>query len=118
MRSQPSADSACGGGLGIVEVVGHDAAAPEEDLPGLPGGHVAPLAVDDAQLEPRAGPPDGGGDGLDVVVRGGGRRRAALGQPVAGDDRRRRGARRRTRRMSSTGMSAAPVTATRRVDRS
>ena len=58
--------------------------------PASPGTDVGAAVVDDAHLEPRAGPADRGGDGLGVVVL---RRRAggtALGEPVAGDDLRER----------------------------
>ena len=64
--------------------------------------------------KPGPGPADRGGDGLGVVAGDGGRRGAALGEAVAGDDGRRTAARASMRRISSTGMSAAPVTATRR----
>ena len=103
-----------GGGLGVVEVVRHDAAAPQQDLAGLAGRHVAPSPSTMRSSKPGRGRPT-----VVAIVSAsssgrGGRRGAALGEPVAGDDRRRTAARRSMRRMSSTGMSAAPVTATRR----
>ncbi len=77
------------GGLGIVEVAGHDAPAAQHHLTGLSGGDV-PTVVDDADLEAGPGPADRGGDGLDVVVGGRRRRRSRLGEAVAGDDDRER----------------------------
>ena len=86
VRSHPSGANASAVASRIVEIPGHDAPPPEQDLPGRPGGHVVPVVVDDAQFEAGPGPPHRGGDGLDVVTGRGGRRGAAFGEPVAGDD--------------------------------
>ena len=86
--------------------------------PGSPVGTSLPSPSTMRSSKPGPRPADRGGDGLDVVVGRGGRGRAGLGEPVPGDDHARTAARRAIRRISSTGMSAAPVTATRRLDRS
>ena len=79
-----------GGGVGIVEVVGHDAPAPQQDLPRRTCRDVSLLVVHDAQLEPGPRPAHRGGDGFGVVARPGGGGRPRLGQPVPGDDDRER----------------------------
>src|SRR5205823_14787883 len=53
----------------VVEVTGHDRLAADDDLTRFARGDVAASAVGDADLEPRAGPAHGGGDGLEVVLR-------------------------------------------------
>ena len=118
VRSQPSARERLRRRLRIVEVVGHDAAAAEEDLAGLPGRHVAAARRRRCAARSRVGvvptvvamvSTSSPGDVAAAVP--------AFGEPVAGDDVE-NGSSSSTRRISSTGMSAAPVTATRRVERS
>ena len=57
MRSHPSAERACGGRLGIVEVVRHDAAAAQEDLARLARRHVVPLPSTMRSSNPGRGRP-------------------------------------------------------------
>ena len=57
--------------------------AAEEDLAGLARRHVAPVGLDEAELETGPGPAHGGGHGLGVVAGFGRAGRAALGEAVA-----------------------------------
>jgi hypothetical protein len=74
-----------GRGIGVVEVLPHHAAAPQDDLARAAPGHVVSVAVDEPKLERGPEPADCRGDRLGVVVGRGARGRARLGEPVSRD---------------------------------
>ena len=87
--------------------------------PGLTGGHVLARRRRRCRIsKPGRGRPTVVATVSTSSSGRGAARRTGLGQPVAGDQHRRTAARRGPGAPARTGMSAAPVTATRRLDRS
>ena len=108
-----------GGGLGVVEVADHHLVAARHDLTLLAGGHLVAVGIDDLHLDAGERPPRRVGDDLGVVVVSAhGDGAGGLGEAVAGDDRVEPELARAACTTSSTGTTAAPVTARRSDDRS